>query len=103
VAQHNSGGDEPGRAAFILARIASLAGNMEEARQDFQQAAQSVHDPRVLAWSHIYLGRIFDIQQQREAAVAEYQAALAAGDPAADTKAAAERGLSAPYQARAPR
>jgi hypothetical protein len=103
VAQHNNGGDEPGRAAFILARCATLAGNMEEARIDFQQAAQSVHDPRVLAWSHIYLGRIFDIQQQREAALTEYQAALAAGDPAPDTKAAAERGLSSPYQARAPR
>jgi hypothetical protein len=102
VAQHNSGGDEPGRAAFILARIATLAGRMEEARNDFQQAAQSVHDPRVLAWSHIYLGRIFDIQQQREAALAEYRAALAAGDPAPDTRAAAERGLAAPYQARAP-
>jgi hypothetical protein len=102
VAQHNNGGDEPGRAAFILARIATLAGRMDEARYDFQQAAQSVHDPRILAWSHIYLGRIFDIQQQREAAVAEYQAALAAGDAAPDTKAAAERGLAAPYQAHAP-
>lgn len=102
VVQHNNGGDEPGRAAFILARCATLAGNMEEARVDFQQAARSVRDPRILAWSHIYLGRIFDIQQQREAALGEYQAALAAGDPAPDTKAAAERGLSAPYQAHAP-
>ncbi|HEY6307825.1 MAG TPA: hypothetical protein VI488_15340 [Candidatus Angelobacter sp.] len=98
VVQHNNGGDEPGHAAFILARVATLSGNMEEARADFQQAAQSVHDPRLLAWSHIYLGRIFDIQLNREAALAEYQAALAAGDPQADTKAAAERGLEAPYQ-----
>jgi tetratricopeptide (TPR) repeat protein len=98
VVQHNNGGDEPGHAAFILARVASLSGNMEEARTDFQQAVQSVHDPRLLAWSHIYLGRIFDIQLNREAALAEYQAALAAGDPQADTKAAAERGLAAPYQ-----
>lgn len=102
VVQHNNGGDEPGRAAFILARIATLSGHMDEAQVDFQQAAQSVHDPRVLAWSHIYLGRIFDIQQQREAALAEYRAALAAGDSAADTKAAAERGLAAPYQPHAP-
>jgi hypothetical protein len=98
VLQHNSGGDEPGRAVFILARVATLAGNMEEARTDFQQAVNSVHDPRVLAWSHIYLGRIFDIQEEREAALAEYRAALAAGDPHPDTKAAAERGLTAPYQ-----
>jgi hypothetical protein len=103
VAQHNNGGDEPGRAAFILARIATLSGNMEEARLDFQQAVQSVHDPRVLAWSHIYLGRIFDIQLNRGAALAEYQAALAAGDAQPDTKVAAERGLAAPYQPQHPR
>ena len=103
VVQHNNGGDEPGRAVFILARVATLSGNMEEARADFEQAVQSVHDPRTLAWSHIYLGRIFDIQENREAALAEYRAALAAGDVAPDTRAAAERGLAAPYQARSPR
>lgn len=103
VIEHNNGGDEPGRAVFILARAATLSGNMEEARADFEQAVKSVHDPRTLAWSHIYLGRIFDIQQNREAALAEYRAALAAGDIAPDTKAAAERGLTAPYQTRPPR
>jgi tetratricopeptide (TPR) repeat protein len=103
VLQHNDGGDEPGRAAFILARIATLSGNMEEARSNFQQAVQSVHDSRILAWSHIYLGRIFDIQQNRDAALVEYQAALTAGDPQADTKAAAERGLATPYQPQKPR
>lgn len=102
VVQHNNGGDEPGRAAFILARVATLSGNMEEARADFQQAVQSVHDSRVLAWSHIYLGRIFDLQENREAALAEYRAALAAGDPMPDTKVAAERGLAAPYQPHRP-
>ena len=99
VLQHNHGGDAPGHAAFILARIATLAGKMEEARVSFEEAVQSVHDSRMLAWSHIYLGRIFDIQQNREVAMGHYRAALAAGDPAADTKAAAERGLAAPYQA----
>jgi tetratricopeptide (TPR) repeat protein len=103
VLQHNDGGDEPGRAAFILARIATLSGNMEEARSNFQQAVQSVHDSRILAWSHIYLGRIFDIQQNRDAALVEYQAALTAGDPQADTRAAAERGLATPYQPQKPR
>ena len=97
VLQHNHGGDQPGHAAFILARIASLAGHMEEARTNFEQTVGSVHDPRMLAWSHIYLGRIYDIQQERGRAVEHYQAALAAGDPSADTKAAAEKGLSAPY------
>ncbi|HET6935521.1 MAG TPA: DUF4932 domain-containing protein [Candidatus Angelobacter sp.] len=97
VLQHNAGGDEPARASFLLARIATLSGNMEEARTDFEQAAQSAKDPRILAWSHIYLGRIYDIQQNRDAAVQHYRAALAAGDPTPDTKAAAEKGLNAPY------
>ena len=99
VLRHNHGGDAPGHATFILARIATLSGKMEDARVDFEQAVQSVKDPRILAWSHIYLGRIFDIQQNRDVAVEHYRAALAAGDPAADTRAAAERGLTSPYQA----
>ncbi len=99
VLQHNHGGDAPGHAAFIMARIATMSGKMEEARVSFEQAVQSVKDARILAWSHIYLGRIFDIQQNRDVAVEHYRAALAAGDPAADTRAAAERGLVSPYQA----
>jgi tetratricopeptide (TPR) repeat protein len=71
---------------------------MEEARFDFEQAAQSARDPRTLAWSHIYLGRIYDLQNNRNTALQHYRAALAAGDPAADTKAAAERGIAGPYQ-----
>ncbi len=102
VVQHNHGGDGPGHAVFILARIATLDGKMEEARVSFEQAVQSVHDSRMLAWSHIYLGRIYDIQLNRTVAVEHYRAALAAGDPSADTKAAAERGLAAPYQAGRP-
>ncbi|MGC2745285.1 MAG: hypothetical protein WA672_19115 [Candidatus Angelobacter sp.] len=100
VLQHNHGGDAPGHAVFIMARIATLTGKMEEAQVSFEQAVESVHDPRMLAWSHIYLGRIFDIQEKRDVAVEHYRAALAAGDPSADTTAAAERGLTAPYQPR---
>ncbi len=102
VLQRNHGGDQPGHAAFILARIASLSGKMEEARSSFEQAASSVHDPRMLAWSHIYLGRIYDIQLDRGRAVENYQAALSAGDPSPDTKAAAEKGLEAPYAPHTP-
>jgi tetratricopeptide (TPR) repeat protein len=102
VLQRNHGGDQPGHAAFILARIASLSGKMEEARASFEQAASSVRDPRMLAWSHIYLGRIYDIQMDRNRAVENYQAALSAGDPSPDTKAAAEKGLEAPYTPHTP-
>jgi len=95
--------EDPGRALFILARAASLAGDMQGAQSYFGKAIQSAHDPRTFAWSHIYLGRIFDIQENREAALEHYRAALAAGDPTPDTKAAAEKGLAAPYEPRRPR
>ncbi|HKF20199.1 MAG TPA: hypothetical protein VKE93_01445 [Candidatus Angelobacter sp.] len=94
---------DQGRAYFILARAAILSKDMEGAQKYFQQAVESAHDPRTLAWSHIYLGRILDLQEQRDAAVTEYRAALSAGDPTPDTKVAAEQGLSAPYQPRSPR
>ena len=44
VLQHNHGGDAPGHAVFILARIATLSGKMEDARVSFEQAVQSVKD-----------------------------------------------------------
>jgi hypothetical protein len=90
--------EDQGRAFFILARAATLSGNMQDARSYFERAAQSAHDPRTLAWSHIYMGRIFDIQENREQALAHYRAALQAGDPTPDTKSAAEKGIAAPYQ-----
>lgn len=92
---------EPGRAFFILARASLRLKNMEGAQQYFERAIQSAHDPRTLAWSHIYLGRILDIQEQRDAAVTHYRAALNAGDPTPDTRSAAEKGLAAPYQPQA--
>jgi tetratricopeptide (TPR) repeat protein len=103
VLRNNRGGDEPSRATFILARVATRTGNMEEARVAFEQTVQGSHDPRTLAWSHIYQGRIYDIQENRQLAMDHYHAALAAGDPAADTKAAAERGLTSPYEHKKPR
>ncbi|HXZ28475.1 MAG TPA: hypothetical protein VEG08_10800 [Terriglobales bacterium] len=89
--------EDPGRALFILARAAALSRDMQGAVSYFQRTLEVAHEPRTLAWSHIYLGRIYDLQQEREQALEQYRAALAAGDAAADTKAAAERGLQQPY------
>lgn len=71
---------------------------MQGAQENFQKALNATQDPRIAAWCHIYLGRILDLQDERENAVAQYQAALSAGDASADTKKAAERGLKEPYQ-----
>jgi tetratricopeptide (TPR) repeat protein len=90
--------EDPARAYFVLARAATMSGNMQGAQENFQKALNATQDPRIAAWCHIYLGRILDLQDERENAVAQYQAALSAGDASADTKKAAERGLKEPYQ-----
>ena len=90
--------EDPAQAYFVLARAATMSGNMQGAQENFQKALDASADPRVAAWCHIYLGRILDLQEEREAAVAQYQAALKTGDASADTQSAAERGLKEPYQ-----
>ncbi len=91
-------GEDMGRAFFILARAASLSGDMNGARTYFEKSLQEGHDPRILAWSHIYLGRIYDLQENREAALMHYNAALNAGDTSQDTRTAAQKGLAKAYE-----
>ncbi len=95
--------EDPARALFILARAASLGGDMTGARAYFERSLEIAREPRMIAWSHIYLGRIFDLQENREVALRHYRSALAAGDTTPDTRAAAERGLEQAYQPPAPR
>ena len=90
--------EDPARCYFVLATAASLSGNMQDAKDDFVKAAGASKDPHTVAWSHIYLGRILDLQDEREAAVDQYKAALSAGDTSPETRAAAEKGLQSPYE-----
>jgi tetratricopeptide (TPR) repeat protein len=90
--------EDPGRALFILAQVSTMKSDMQGARNYFEQALGVAHEPKVLAWSHIYLGRIFDLQENRTAALDHYRAALSAGDALPEAKAAAERGLQEPYE-----
>lgn len=93
------GSDEDhGRALFILAQVATMNRNMEGARTYFLQTLEVATEPKIVAWSHIYLGRIFDLQENRDAALDHYRAALTAGATLPEVKAAAERGLKQPYE-----
>jgi hypothetical protein len=85
------------RANFVLARAAAMTGRPGEAIDRFQKTIAASKDPRLLSWSHIYLGRILDLDCKRDAAVAEYNEALAARDGALDTRLAAERGVKTAY------
>ncbi len=64
-----------GRALFILAEVATHNSDMQGARNYFERALEVAHEPKVVAWSHIYLGRIFDLQEDRPAALDHYRAA----------------------------
>jgi len=88
---------DPGRADFILARADLLNGKIDDAQAAFKQTLTATKDQRMLAWSHIYLGRIADVEDQRDDAVAEYKAALTVRDGQPDTKQAAESGLKQPF------
>jgi hypothetical protein len=90
--------EDQGRALFILAQVAIASKDMQGARNYFEQALQAGQEPKVVAWSHIYLGRIFDLQENREAALTHYRAALDASGSLPAAKAAAERGIASPYE-----
>ncbi len=88
-----------GRARYVLARIDLMHGDPENASKGFTETLALTKDPRTLAWSHIYLGRLYDIQSPpaRDKALAEYKIALAVRDSRPDTKRAAESGLKTPF------
>lgn len=88
---------EPGRAEFILARADLMNNQVEQAVAAFHRTLTESKDQRLIAWSHIYLGRIDDVEDQRDQAVAEYKAALDARDGQPDTLAAAQSGLKKPF------
>jgi len=55
-------------------------------------------DAGTLSWSHVYLGRLYDVAGDRNQALAEYQDALAVAGAPESARAAAQRGLAQSYQ-----
>lgn len=100
---------DPGNAEahYVLGRIDLMEGDADEALDHLTKTINLSHDPRTIAWAHIYLGRLYDISRdpnnpdgvlpQREKAIAEYQAALANRDSQPDTKREAEKGIKQPF------
>jgi tetratricopeptide (TPR) repeat protein len=86
-------------ATYVLARIDLMDGDPEKASKGFEQTLAMSKDPRTVAWSHIYLGRLYDTMDppDRTKAVAEYKAALVTRDSLPDTKQAAQSGIAKPF------
>ena len=94
------------RALYGLAVASVLQGDAEHARALFEQVVAAAHadsapmrpDPATLAWSHIYLGRMYDLEEDREQALQEYRAALAIDNASETARSAARHGIEQAYQ-----
>jgi tetratricopeptide (TPR) repeat protein len=102
------------RAVYGLAIASVLSGRADRARELFEKlvsapapassAAQNSGqpaDPSILAWSHVYLGRINDLEGERDLALAEYRAALAVTGAPEAAYVAAQRGSEQKYSSHA--
>ena len=73
--------------------------NYQSAANAFRQALNGDLEPNwTEVWSHIYLGKIFDVTGQRDRAINEYQQAVRTKDNAQGALDEANRYLQAPYQ-----
>lgn len=88
---------DPARADYLLALTWLLKGDVDSAANDFHETIRLTEDPRLLAWSHIYLGRIADVRDERRSALEEYKTAMTVRDGQPDTLAAAQKGLAQPF------
>jgi hypothetical protein len=96
------------RATYGLAVASALQGKPDQARELFTKviaAAQNPlagpdrhSDPSNLSWSHIYLGRMYDVEGKRDLAVVEYRAALAVQAAPDSARTAAQRGIDVGYR-----
>jgi len=87
------------RAWFGIGVAAYLDHDAAKAKQVFGRLTAGEHaatgDPRVLAWSHVYLARIYDYEGNASVAKAEYASALAVEGGPEEAKQAAQKGLAA--------
>jgi hypothetical protein len=82
---------QPDRARELFAKV--IAASQAPAAE-----AGAQPDAASLSWSHIYLGRMYDVEGKRDLAVLEYRAALAVEGAPETARTAAKRGIETGYQ-----
>src|SRR5271155_2564230 len=90
--------DQP-RAWYGLGMVAVLDHDAARAKEVFGRLTDGEHaatqDPMVMAWSHIYLGRIYDDEGHADRAKTQFEAALSVQGLPARARDAAQKGLEA--------
>jgi len=88
--------DQP-RAWYGLGVVAMMEQDGPRAKEVFGRLTSGEHaatqDPLVMAWSHVHLGNLYDIEGQPDRAKAEFEAALAVQGAPQRAKDAAAKGL----------
>lgn len=86
-------------AHYRVAEVFFLQQSYQSASDEFRQAEQGDLNPKwIEVWSHIYLGKIFDISGQRERAVNEYTQAQRTRDNTQGAQDQVAKYLREPYK-----
>jgi hypothetical protein len=86
-------------AHYRVAEVFFLQRNYQAAANAYREALNGDAEPRwTIVWSHIQLGKIFDVTGQRERATNEYRQALQTNDNTQGAMEEARRYLAEPYQ-----
>ncbi|MGH9674859.1 MAG: M1 family aminopeptidase, partial [Bryobacteraceae bacterium] len=90
-------------AHYRVAEVFFLQRNYQSAANEFRQALLGDLEPKwIQVWSHINLGKIYDISAQRERAVNEYNLAIRTKDNTQGAQEEAARYLKQPFERVAP-
>lgn len=86
-------------AQFRMGEALFELGNLQAAANQFQQALNGDLKPKwVEVWAYINRGKIFDIRDQRDRAVTEYQKAVNTGDDSYGAQGEAEKYTKEPFR-----
>jgi len=85
------------RAIYGLAVVYANTRKPDLAEEYFTKALATAHDLRIVTWSHIYLGRLDDLNGKRDNALAHYRAALLTAAAYPMALRAAQSGMETPY------
>jgi aminopeptidase N len=86
-------------AHYRIAEVFFLQHNYQSAANAYREALNGDGEPKwTEVWSHIQLGKIFDITGQRERATNEYRQAVQTNDDTSGAQAEARRYLQQPYE-----
>lgn len=91
--------DDPNseRAIYGMAVVYANMRKPDLAEEYFQKSLSTAHDLRIVTWSHIYLGRLADLNGKRDVALAQYHAALLTAAAFPMALLAAQNGMETPF------